>query len=205
MTQGLSRKDRFLKRLFDLVISVPGLLACMPLIALSWLAATIDTRANGFYVQRRIGRHGRPFPLFKIRSMRVNSSISTTVTTGKDSRITRVGGFLRKTKMDELPQLANVVLGHMSLVGPRPDVAGFADKLEGNDREVLELRPGITGPAAIAFRNEEDLLAAQADPERYNREVIWPEKVRINRDYLATWSLLRDVEIIFKTIFGTKP
>ncbi|EMI56506.1 sugar transferase [Rhodopirellula sallentina] len=204
MAVGLSVRERSIKRVFDLCVSIPGLIVVSPLIVVAWVAATIDTRANGFYVQRRIGRNGRSFPLFKIRSMRIDSSISTTVTTGQDKRITKVGTILRKTKLDELPQLANVVLGHMSLVGPRPDVAGFADKLQGDDRVILTLRPGITGPASLAFRDEEELLAAQDNPEQYNRDVIWPRKIEINRDYLARWTLTRDFQIIVRTLIGEK-
>ncbi len=200
MPTGLSLRDRMIKRAFDLSLAVPGLVICSPLILVAWLAATVDTRANGFYVQHRVGLHGRLFPLFKIRSMRVDQAIVTTVTTRRDRRITRVGAVLRKTKIDELPQLVNVVLGHMSLVGPRPDVAGFADQLLGEDRVVLAVRPGITGPASVAFRDEEALLAEQDDPERYNREVIWPRKVKINRDYISSWSMYKDIKIILSTL-----
>ena len=114
--------------------------------------------------------------------MRAVEGVDTTVTTTHDVRITRSGAWLRRLKIDELPQLVNVMRGEMSLVGPRPDVPGFADRLEGPDRVVLTVRPGITGPAALAYRHEEEILAGVADPERYNREVIWPDKVRINRD-----------------------
>lgn len=198
--RGLPLRSQVIKRLFDLSLAIPGLLLSTPVIVLAWLAATISTGANGFYIQQRIGRFGQPFPLFKIRSMRIDHSIQTTVTTGQDRRITRVGAILRRTKLDELPQLANVVLGHMSLVGPRPDVAGFADELQGDDRVILSVRPGITGPASLKFRDEEELLAEQSDPEQYNREVIWPGKVAINRDYVAKWTLADDMQILFQTV-----
>ncbi len=134
--------------------------------------------------------------------MRVDDSINTTVTTENDRRITRVGAVLRATKLDELPQLANVVIGNMSMVGPRPDVVGFADQLVGDDRMILTLRPGITGPASLEFRDEEELLAKQDNPEQYNREVIWPKKVAINRLYVQNWSLIGDCNIIFRTVFN---
>lgn len=125
----------------------------------------------------------------------------TTVTTSNDKRITPLGAKLRRWKLDELPQLWNVLKGEMSLVGPRPDVPGFADKLEGTDRELLQLQPGITGPATLKYRNEEELLAGSDDPERFNAEVIWPDKVRINLSYLNGWSLKKDLAIIYETVF----
>lgn len=133
--------------------------------------------------------------------MRNVTGISTNVTQSNDPRITRLGHFFRKTKIDELPQLFNVFLGHMSFVGPRPDVPGFADKLSGPDRVILSVRPGITGPATIRFRNEEQILAQQADSEKYNQEVIWPEKVRLNREYVEDYSFWRDLRYIWQTIF----
>lgn len=202
MGNGLSAKDRFLKRTFDIFVSTVGLIVLWPLIFLGWLAATVSTRANGFFLQTRVGMHGRTFKLVKLRSMRNRVDMQTTVTTRHDPRITRVGSLLRRTKMDEIPQLWNVLVGHMSLVGPRPDVPGFADKLLGDDRIVLSVRPGITGPASLEFRNEEELLAKQADPERYNREVIWPRKVELNREYVANYSFWKDLLLIWQTIVG---
>lgn len=190
------------KRLFDFLMAIAGLTLVMPVLVLGWIAAAISTRDNGLFVQRRIGRFGKPFLVFKLRSMRSNPAIKTPVTTDHDPRITRVGRFLRKTKMDELPQLINVLLGQMSLVGPRPDVPGFADCLEGDDRIILELRPGITGPASLAFRNEEELLSGQEDPEQYNRSVIWPQKVALNRQYAERLSFGLDLRLILQTIWG---
>jgi lipopolysaccharide/colanic/teichoic acid biosynthesis glycosyltransferase len=149
-----------------------------------------------------VGRHGKIFRVVKIKTMRSTADRGTTVTTDKDPRITRLGRLFRKTKIDELPQLWNVLVGDMSFVGPRPDVPGFADRLEGTDRVILQLRPGITGPATLKYRDEEVLLAEQEDPERFNREVIWPDKVRINRDYACNWSLSRDIACILRTIAG---
>jgi lipopolysaccharide/colanic/teichoic acid biosynthesis glycosyltransferase len=201
-SQGLSLGQRFLKRSFDLAVAIFGLIVFGWLILLGWLAATIDTGLNGFFTQTRVGRYGKTFKVIKLRTMKVSKTVTTTVTTKKDPRITRLGAILRKTKIDELPQLINVLLGQMSLVGPRPDVPGFADGLEGPDRIVLTIRPGITGPASLKYRNEEEILAKQADPERYNREVIFADKVRINREYIEKYSFLKDLQYIWQTAFG---
>ena len=203
MRNGLSPANRFLKRMFDILISFIGLLVVWPLILLGWVAATISTHKNGFFIQTRVGLHGKPFRLFKLRSMRASDDLRSTVTTRHDPRITRVGRILRSTKVDELPQLLNVLLGHMSIVGPRPDVPGFADRLSGDDRIVLSIRPGITGPATLEFRNEEELLSSQSDPERYNLEVIWPKKVELNREYVANYSFWKDFGYIWRTIART--
>lgn len=187
-----------LKRGFDLIVSATGLAVLWPVIGVCWCVATWDTKANGFFRQSRIGRHGKPFKVVKIRTMIV--STGTTVTTAHDSRITRSGQFMRRWKLDELPQLWNVLWGQMSFVGPRPDVPGYMDQLTGEDACLLELRPGITGPASLKYANEEELLAEQSNPERYNDEVIWPDKVRINRAYLDDWSLTKDLGYIIRTV-----
>jgi lipopolysaccharide/colanic/teichoic acid biosynthesis glycosyltransferase len=136
--------------------------------------------------------------------MRDHSNISTTVTSADDPRITSLGRFFRRYKLDELPQLINVFFGQMSLVGPRPDVPGFADQLEGDDRIMLNVRPGITGPATLRFRDEEELLLGVENAEQYNREVIFPEKVRLNREYIENYSLRDDLRYIFVTLFGSR-
>lgn len=198
----LQPSNLILKRTFDVVLALLGLCLFGWLILLAALLATIDTRQNGFFTQQRVGKEGRLFRTIKIRSMRKMPSVTTTVTSACDPRITRLGRFFRRTKIDELPQLINVLLGQMSFVGPRPDVPGFADQLTGSDRLILAIRPGITGPATLAFRHEEVLLAAQSDPERYNREVIYPEKVRLNRAYIEDYSLRKDLAYIFQTFVG---
>jgi len=134
--------------------------------------------------------------------MRKVDNIDTTVTTQNDVRITKSGAFFRNTKIDELPQLFNVFIGNMSFVGARPDVEGFADKLEGEDRVILSLPPAITGPASIKYKNEETILANVDNPQEYNRDVIWVDKVKINRDYINNWSLLKDIKYIIKTVTG---
>ncbi|MGM0564431.1 MAG: sugar transferase [Pseudomonadota bacterium] len=198
----LSPFQAFLKRSFDCLVALLGLLAVWWLILLAWLGASWDTRSNGFFVQERVGRGGRLFRVVKIKTMRPSRELTSTVTASGDPRITPLGRFFRKTKIDELPQLWNVLLGHMSFVGPRPDVPGFADRLEGEERAMLNIRPGITGPATLKYRDEEALLASVDDPEAYNREVIWPDKVQINLGYIRHWSLWRDLRYILETVLG---
>jgi lipopolysaccharide/colanic/teichoic acid biosynthesis glycosyltransferase len=190
-----------LKRGFDLMVSLLGLLLAGWLIPLLVLLARHDTGLPGLFVQDRIGRFGRPFRLLKIRTMRSSRTVTTTVTTRGDTRITTLGRHLRRWKLDELPQLINVLRGDMSLVGPRPDVAGFADRLTGADRVILTVRPGITGPATLRFRDEEQLLAAQPDPEEYNRMVVFPEKVRLNRLYVEGYGFWKDLGYVLETVF----
>lgn len=197
---GLSLRQAALKRSFDLFVALVGVSATWWLILLAWLAASIDTRSNGMFIQKRVGRRGKVFKVMKIKTMRPIAAFDTTVTRLGDPRITRLGTFFRRTKIDELPQLINVLKGDMSFVGPRPDVPGYADMLEGDDRIVLSVRPGITGPATLKYRNEEELLAKQDDPESFNREVVWPDKVRINREYVENWSFWRDVVYIWRTV-----
>jgi lipopolysaccharide/colanic/teichoic acid biosynthesis glycosyltransferase len=194
--------NRIAKRAFDIGLSLLGLLVFGWLMLLAAFLATIDTRQNGFFTQTRVGRGGQLFRTIKIRTMRNVPGVKTTVTSARDPRITRLGRFFRRTKLDELPQLINVLLGQMSFVGPRPDVPGFADQLSGPDRIILAIRPGITGPATLAFRHEEALLAAQTDPERYNREVIYPEKVRLNRIYIEQYHLRKDLTYLIQTVVG---
>lgn len=184
------------------MLALIGLAFLWWLILISALLAYLDTGLNGFFKQQRIGKDGQLFNVIKLRSMRPLENVTTTVTTDKDPRISNFGRFLRKTKLDELPQLWNVLIGKMSFVGPRPDVPGYADQLQGEDRIILSVRPGITGPASLAFKDEEDLLAAQKNPQQYNDEVIWPKKVAINKDYIKNYSLITDIRIIWKTIFG---
>lgn len=200
---GLTRSQAAVKRLFDFSMSLVGLIVLSPIIVVAWAAAAVSTRSHGLFIQQRVGKHGKLFALIKLRSMRTFPGASiTTVTTRDDCRITPVGGWLRRLKLDELPQLINVLFGQMSLVGPRPDVQGFADKLTDSDRIVLTVLPGITGPASLRFRNEEELLAAADDPEAYNRNVIWPEKVRLNSDYVRKYCFRSDIGCILQTILG---
>jgi lipopolysaccharide/colanic/teichoic acid biosynthesis glycosyltransferase len=201
----LSQRQIIIKRLFDIIFSLTGLVLLGWIILVAFILATIDTRKNGFFTQERIGKNGKIFKVIKIRTMRELPGFDTTVTTQRDPRITRLGAVLRKIKIDELPQLINVLLGQMSFVGPRPDVPGYADKLPEEDRRViLSVRPGITGPATLKYRAEEEILATVDDPETYNREVIFPDKVRINREYVENYSFINDLRYIWATIMGIK-
>ena len=197
----LSPWQRFQKRALDLSLSLLLLPIALPLILIGWIAAAWETKENGFYSQIRIGKRGEPFKLLKIKTMK--SHKGTTVTTACDPRITRSGRIMRRLKIDELPQLFNVIKGEMSLVGPRPDVPGFADKLTGEDRIVLSMPPGITGPASLKYKDEEEILAKVENPEKYNQEVIWPDKVNINKEYIKNWSLKTDLIILLRTIKGS--
>ena len=191
---------RLCKRIFDLLASAIGLILLSPLLLA--IAVFIKLKMPGpvLFRQERIGRNGKPFTIFKFRSMTLDHQGSTISVKG-EKRITPLGAFLRKHKFDELPELWNVVCGDMSLVGPRPDMPGYANQLVGEEKLILKLRPGITGPASLKYANEEELLAGVADPVKYNDEIIWPDKVRINLDYYYNRSFLGDMLIIFKTIF----
>ena len=189
---------RAIKRIFDLILALVLLpLLIFPIVVLV-VIATIDTGANGLFMHERIGQHGKPFKMFKIRSLKVEEH-----QLGKlDESATGFGNWLRKTKLDELPQLFNVLLGHMSFVGPRPDVRGFADELKGEDREILTIKPGVTGPATLKYKDEDVILALQDDAENYNRTIIWPDKVRINLNYVRNWTFISDICYLFKSIKG---
>lgn len=188
------------KRAFDFTFALMGLvLLCIPMLL---IAAAVWVCSGGpvIFSQARVGRHGRVFLIRKFRTMRQSSTEGSTVTIGGDSRVTPVGSVLRNWKLDELPQLWNVLVGQMSFVGPRPDVPGFADSLSDEDSRILDLRPGITGPATLFYRDEEKLLAQVSDPVSYNREVIFPHKVRLNLDYIDRCSLGTDLSCIWQTV-----
>ena len=187
------------KRFLDILASLTGLLLFGWLILIAALCARISTGESGFFRQQRVGLHGKLFPILKLRTMRTGIGEQTTATAADDPRITRFGSILRRFKLDELPQFWNVLLGQMSLVGPRPDVPGYADRLEGEERDILNLRPGITGLASLVFHDEEALLAASEDPERTNSEVIYPAKVALNLRYLKDYTLKADFVYILAT------
>lgn len=199
---GLSRPQAWLKRGFDLGLALVLLLLLWPIILVTAFVAWLDTGESGFFVQTRSGRYGVPFRIVKIRTMRRCEGVMTTETTVKDPRITRLGRRLRQAKLDELPQLYNVLVGDMSFVGPRPDMPAVMDTLQGADRIVMSVRPGITGPASLKYRNEESLLAEVADPERFSREVLFPDKTRINCRYVIEWSMKKDIGYMWRTVFN---
>ncbi len=190
------------KWIFDRFASFFGLLFLWPILLV--VAILIRVKMPGgpvIFTQQRVGKDGKLFTMYKFRSMTVGHGGSSVSVAG-ETRITPLGAKLRKYKLDELPELWNVLIGDMSFVGPRPDVPGYADKLIGSNRAVLKLKPGITGPASLKYRNEEEILAKQSDPIKYNDEVIYPDKVRININYMKHWSFLLDLKIIIYTIFG---
>lgn len=190
-----------LKYIFDRIVAFFGLLFLWPVLLIVAIMIKCQMPGPVFFVQQRVGKDGKLFPCHKFRSMSVNHNGSSVSVAG-ESRITPLGAKLRKYKLDELPELWDVLTGKMSFVGPRPDVPGYADKLQGEDRIILSLRPGITGPATLKYRNEEELLAAVADPIKYNDEVIYPDKVRINRYYAEHYSFVDDIRVIFCTVLG---
>ena len=191
------------KRLFDFCSSLIGLILLMPVLILISIAIKISSSGPVLFCQKRVGKDGKLFTLIKFRSMTVQQESNSTATVLGDVRITKIVVFLRKYKLDELPELWNVIKGEMSLVGPRPDVPGYADKLVGKDRNVLKLRPGVTGTASLKYANEEEILATKDNPQKYNDEVIFPDKVKLNLDYYENQSLWLDIKIIFATIFRT--
>jgi lipopolysaccharide/colanic/teichoic acid biosynthesis glycosyltransferase len=192
-----------IKRIFDIIASLFGLILLSPVILA--IAILIKIRMPGpvLFIQVRAGRYGKPFKIYKFRTMVINHGGSYVSVMG-ESRITSLGAVLRRYKLDELTELWNVLKGDMSLVGPRPDMIEYADKLTGEERQILELRPGITGPATLAYANEEELLASIPDPQKYNDDVLWPDKVRLNLDYYYNRSFFGDILIILRTIFRIK-
>ncbi len=193
-----------MKRLFDFITSLIGLILLSPIFIILSILVKIYSEGSIFFIQERIGRNGKIFRMIKFRSMTVVQISNSTISVKGDVRITKIGVFLRKYKLDELPELWNVLKGDMSFVGPRPDVCGYADNLKGLDRKILELRPGITGVASLKYYNEEDVLALQDNPLKFNDEVIYPDKVRLNLDYYYNNNLWIDIKIIFATIFKVR-
>ena len=189
------------KRLFDFIAALAGLVVLSPLMLVLAVLVRATSPGPALFIQERVGRHGRVFRCAKFRTMGTGAQAQGTVTTAADARVTPLGRWLRRWKLDELPQLWNVLAGRMSFVGPRPDVPGYADRLQGDDRRILELRPGITGLATLLFRDEERLLALAKNPQAFNDAVVYPEKVRLNREYLETGSFWRDLGYVFATVW----
>ena len=190
------------KRLFDIVSSGIGLLCLAPVFVVMAIWIKLDSRGPVFYRQTRVGRYGRDFRIFKFRSMRVGSDKGRQITVGeRDPRITRSGYFIRRYKIDELPQLINVFLGDMSIVGPRPEVRKYVDLYSEEQRKVFQVRPGITDLASIKYRNENELLSLVDDPDTYYIDVIMPDKLAINLEYIRHQSFMGDIKIIFNTLF----
>lgn len=192
---------KLLKYIFDRTMALIGLLFLWPVLLVVALLIKCQMPGPVLFVQQRVGRNGVLFNCHKFRSMTTIHGGSSVSVAG-EARITQLGAKLRKYKLDELPELWDVLIGNMSFVGPRPDVPGYADQLQGEDRIILSLRPGITGPATLKYRNEEELLATVENPVQYNNEVIYPDKVRINRYYAEHYSFMDDLKMIFCTVLG---
>ena len=205
-------QNMILKWLFDKLASLFGLVFLSPVLLV--VAILIKNKMPGpiLFCQKRVGQYGKMFTVYKFRSMTVKTEASvaskdsetTSIASTEQSRITPLGEKLRRYKLDELPELWNVLKGDMSFVGPRPDVPGYADQLKGEDRDILKLKPGITGPASLKYRNEEELLASVENPIQYNDEVIFPDKVRLNLYYLKHYSFIKDIQMIVCTVLGKK-
>lgn len=191
-----------MKRIFDILASGFGLLVLSPLFLILAIWIKLDSKGPVFYRQVRVGRHNKDFRIFKFRSMRVGSDKGSLVTIGgRDPRVTRSGYFIRKFKLDEFPQLINVFVGDMSLVGPRPEVRHYVDFWTPEQMHVLDVRPGITDPASIKFRNENELLEKAEDPERYYIDVIMQEKIKLYLEYVEKHNFFYDLGLIFKTFW----
>ncbi|MAL58852.1 MAG: sugar transferase [Flavobacteriaceae bacterium] len=194
----LTQKQKIVKRGFDILLSLLFLpIILIPLLIL-WILSTLSTGCNGWYVQLRIGQHGKPFSFYKLRTLKGENHKDINEIKAKE---TAFGGWLRKTKLDEIPQLFNVLKGDMSWVGPRPDISGYADMLKEEDRVILSVKPGITGPATIKYKNEDQLLLRQSNPLEYNDTVIWPDKVKMNKEYIQQWSFKKDLWYLWRSIF----
>lgn len=178
------------KRFFDVVFSFIALVLFFWILLIGIGIASIDTQSFGLFLQKRIGQYGKPFLIYKIKSVH-----------DRTKRISSYGYFLRKSKLDELPQLVNILLGQMSFVGPRPDIPGYYDQLEGEAKKILELKPGLTSEASIKYANEEAILRQQENPLLYNDTLLFPDKVKMNLEYYYKRSILVDLQIIIKTIF----
>ncbi|MGV3697936.1 sugar transferase [Flavobacterium sp.] len=178
------------KRIFDIIFSLIALLVFWPFILISWLILMVDTNSNGLFFQKRVGQYGKLFTIYKLKTMHHETG-----------NVSKVGFFFRRYKLDELPQFLNVLKGDMSIVGPRPDVEGYYDTLEGEARKILELKPGITSEASIKYYNEEEILEKQKNALSYNDTVIFPDKVKMNLEYYYHQNLLLDIKIIIKTLF----
>lgn len=189
-----------LKRIFDITLSLFGLIILLPFMLIIAILIKIDSKGSVFFKQIRVTKNGKEFKILKYRTMRVGSDKYSQITVGKDGRITKIGSFLRKYKLDEIPQLINVLIGDMSLVGPRPEVPKYVALYTDEQKEILKVRAGITDYASIEFSDENDLLALEEEPEKAYIEKIMPKKIELNKKYLSETSVLTDIKIILLTI-----
>lgn len=191
----------FIKRTFDIFCSLLALVLLSPLLLVTALLVKVQSEGPALFRQQRVGRYGRHFTIYKFRTM-VLKHEGSSVTVKGENRITTIGARLRKWKIDELPELWNILVGDMSFVGPRPDMPDYSERLTGEERNILTLRPGLTSPASLKYSREEELLADVDDPQKYFDDVIWPDKTRMNLEYVRTRSFLRDIELIILTAQG---
>lgn len=194
-----------MKRTFDFIFSFIGLILLSPIFLIISLLIALSSKGGVFYKQTRVGKNNIDFKVYKFRSMIVDADKKGLLSIGKDGRdprVTKIGYILRKYKLDELPQLINVLKGDMSLVGPRPEVRKYVDLYDNKQKEILKVRPGITDIASITFRNENDLLSQSPNPEQYYIQEIMPKKISLSLEYVKTRSLIKDIKLIFKTILG---
>lgn len=192
-----------IKRLFDIIFSVFGLILLLPILIIISIWIKIDSKGPVFFRQKRVGQFNSDFRIFKFRTMRLNSDKLGLLTVGdRDPRVTRIGYYLRKYKLDEFPQLINVLIGNMSFVGPRPEVRKYVNHYSEDDMQILNLKPGITDYASIEYRDEVELLKKAEDPERTYIEEIMPEKIKLNKMYIKNYSIFTDIKIIIKTFLA---
>lgn len=197
----MSKINQGIKRIFDFVVSLIGAIVLSPILLIVAIAIKIDSKGKILFLQKRVGRNGKPFYIYKFRTMVTDAEkLGKQITVGEDNRITKVGAFLRKYKIDELPQLLNVVKGDMSLVGPRPEVPRYVELYNEEERKVLEVRPGITDLASLRYKDENDILGKVENPEEYYINVIMKDKLKLNLEYIEKSNILFDISLIFKTI-----
>ena len=201
----MNKFNQIVKRIFDFLVSLIGIIILSPIFVIVSIAIKLDSRGEVLFLQKRVGRYGKEFNIYKFRTMVTNAEkIGKQITVGKDSRITRVGAFLRKFKIDELPQLFNVLKGDMSLVGPRPEVPKYVALYNEEQRHVLDVRPGITDMASLRYKDENDILGKVDNPEEYYINIIMRDKLNLNLEYIEKSNLFFDIYLIIKTIFNLK-
>ena len=197
----MSNINQGVKRIFDFIVSLFGVIIISPILLIVAIAIKIDSKGNVLFLQKRVGKKGKPFYIYKFRTMVTDAEkLGKQITVGKDNRITKVGDFLRRYKIDELPQLFNVIKGDMSLVGPRPEVPRYVELYTEEERMVLEVRPGITDLASLRYKDENDILGKVENPEEYYINVIMKDKLKLNLEYIEKSNILFDISLIFKTI-----
>lgn len=197
----MNKLNQITKRIFDFLLSLAGVIILSPIFIIVSIAIKIDSKGSILFLQKRVGRYGKEFNIYKFRTMVTDAErLGKQITVGKDNRITRVGAFLRKFKIDELPQLFNVLKGDMSLVGPRPEVPKYVDLYTDEQRKVLDVRPGITDMASLRYKDENDILGKVENPEEYYINVIMKDKLRLNLEYIEKSNVFFDIYLIVKTV-----